>query len=80
MYEAIATLALSFGANIAVFQLLDAVRVRSLPIPGPQQLVRIRVHNGNGGREVSRDIYALTLPRCYRAVGFDRLSGNPAQK
>ena len=33
---AIASLALGIGANTAIFQLLDAVRLRSLPVRNPQ--------------------------------------------
>lgn len=58
---AICTLTLGIGANTAIFQLLDAVRLRTLPVPDPQELVRIQVRNGNGGRGISRDIYALTF-------------------
>src|SRR5919197_1857116 len=32
---AVLTLALGVGANTAIFQLLDAVRLRSLPVPNP---------------------------------------------
>src|SRR5258708_3405991 len=39
---AIATLALGIGANTAIFQLLDAVRLRSLPVPEPHRLVHIQ--------------------------------------
>ena len=35
---AILSLALGIGANTAIFQLLDAVRLRSLPIARPQEL------------------------------------------
>ena len=38
-FAAICTLALGIGANTAIFQLLDAVRLRSLPVPNPQELV-----------------------------------------
>ncbi|MGC2661437.1 MAG: ABC transporter permease, partial [Bryobacteraceae bacterium] len=45
---AVVSLALGIGANTAIFQLLDAVRLRSLPVPHPQQLAEIRVTNSNG--------------------------------
>ena len=42
---AMLTLALGIGANTAVFQLLDAVRLRSLPIQKPQELAELRFDN-----------------------------------
>ena len=35
---AILTLALGIGANTAIFQLLDAVRLRTLPVANPRTL------------------------------------------
>ncbi len=43
---AVLTLALGIGANTAVFQLLDAVRLRSLPIQAPQELAEVRIVGG----------------------------------
>src|SRR5438270_4459139 len=44
---AITSLALGIGANTAIFQLLDAVRMRTLPVQHPKQLAEIRFeHNG----------------------------------
>ena len=40
---AILSLALGVGANTAIFQLLDAVRLRTLPVPNPEQLAEIRI-------------------------------------
>ena len=36
------SLALGIGANTAIFELIDAVRMRTVPVPEPQQLVVIR--------------------------------------
>jgi predicted permease len=60
---AIATLALGIGANTAVFQLLDAVRLRSLPIAAPGELAELRIAGGNQGFGVTDGPYArFTIP------------------
>ena len=40
---AVLTLALGIGANTAIFQLMDAVRLRSLPVQKPEELAEIRI-------------------------------------
>ncbi len=40
---AIVSLALGIGANTAIFQLLDAVRLRTLPVKDPQNLARVLI-------------------------------------
>src|SRR5438093_1731329 len=40
---AILSLALGVGANTAIFQLLDALRIRTLPVAHPEQLAEIRI-------------------------------------
>lgn len=40
---AILSLMLGIGANTAIFQLLDAVRLRSLPVQDPQELARVHI-------------------------------------
>jgi predicted permease len=42
---AIASLALGIGANTTIFQLLDAVRLRALPVKNPQQLATVHLAN-----------------------------------
>jgi predicted permease len=44
-FFAVATisLALGIGANTAIFQLLDAVRLRMLPVANPQELVELKI-------------------------------------
>ncbi|MEP7337018.1 MAG: ABC transporter permease [Acidobacteriota bacterium] len=39
---AVMSLALGIGANMAIFQLLDAVRLRLLPVNAPRELVEVR--------------------------------------
>ena len=45
---AILSLALGIGANAAIFQLIDTVRFRSLPVADPQGLVEVRADGVNG--------------------------------
>lgn len=60
---AILTLALGIGANTAVFELLDALRIRSLPVQAPQELAEVRIAGGNHGFGVNDGPYAqFTLP------------------
>src|SRR5262249_11388742 len=42
---ALLSLALGVGANTAIFHLLDAVRIRTLPVENPAELVDIRIGN-----------------------------------
>lgn len=59
----ILTLALGIGANTAVFQLLDAIRMRSLPIRNPGDLTELRIAGGNGGFGINDNPYAnFTVP------------------
>ncbi|HEV2381086.1 MAG TPA: ABC transporter permease [Terriglobia bacterium] len=43
------TLALGIGANTAIFELLDAVRLRTLPLTRPGELAELRIAGGNHG-------------------------------
>jgi predicted permease len=62
-FVAIASLALGIGANAAIFQLIDAVRLRPLPISHPEQLAEIRIAGGNKGFGVTNGMYGeLTRP------------------
>jgi putative ABC transport system permease protein len=46
----ILSLALGVGANTAIFQLLDAVRLRTLPVKNADELVELRIADPVGGR------------------------------
>jgi len=52
----ILSLALGIGANTAIFQLLDAIRLRALPVKNAQELTEVRIAERNGatGAFVSR--------------------------
>jgi predicted permease len=45
---AILSLGLAIGANTAIFSLLDAVMLRSLPVSHPEELVRVTMGGENG--------------------------------
>jgi len=45
---AILSLALGIGANAAIFQLLDAVRLRTLPVKDARQLAHVHIPNAHG--------------------------------
>ena len=47
---AILSLALGIGANTAIFQLLDAVRLKMLPVTAPQELAEVRIGDMTGAR------------------------------
>jgi putative ABC transport system permease protein len=47
---AVLSLALGIGANTAIFQLLDAVRLRALSVNAPQELAEVRLTTMDGTR------------------------------
>jgi predicted permease len=50
---ALCTLALGIGANTAIFTLIDAFLLRTLPVHDPQALAQIQIKGGNGGFGIS---------------------------
>jgi predicted permease len=60
---AIITLALGIGANTAIFMLLDAIRLRSLPVEKPQELAEVRITDaGHQGMGLNQQYGELTRP------------------
>jgi predicted permease len=60
---AVLSLALGVGANTAIFQILDAVRLRSLPVRNPHELAEVRIAGGNSGMGLNSGPYGrLTRP------------------
>jgi len=66
----VATLALGIGANTAIFELLDAVRLRSLPVSKPGELVELRIAGGNRGFGISNGMFMnFTIPMWLEVKG-----------
>ena len=60
---ALLSLGLGIGANAAMFQLIDAIGLRSLPVERPGELAEVRITNDNGGFGVTEDFYSqMTNP------------------
>lgn len=62
---AVACLVLGIGANTAIFHLLDAVRLRSLPVENPQELVEVKIaptlHGRSGNFSTRRANFTYAL-------------------
>jgi len=60
---AVLSLALGIGANVAIFQLLDAVRLRTLPVKEPHKLAMLQLADRTGWRGSQQSPYpTLTNP------------------
>ncbi|MBA3638894.1 MAG: FtsX-like permease family protein [Acidobacteria bacterium] len=76
---AILTLALGTGANAAIFQLVNSVRMRELPVERPQELASIGIDTSDTGRTGQfsnrRPIFTEPLWQAIRAEqqGFSQL-------
>ena len=49
-FVVVATLALGIGANTAIFELLDAVLLQTLPVKNPQELAQVRISDMDRAR------------------------------
>ena len=71
---AVLSLALGVGANTAIFSIVNAVLLRSLPFPHPERLVKIVASNrGVGARDIGLSVPEFDDLR-FRAGVFDRVA------
>ena len=59
---AILMLALGIGGNASIFQLLNAIRLRTLPVQNPQELAEVKIVGGNRGMGLNQQYGELTQP------------------
>ncbi len=60
---AVLTLGLGIGGNTAIFQIISAVKLQSLPVRNPSELVEVRIAGGNKGFGLNPGRYGgLTRP------------------
>ncbi len=79
------SLALGIGANTAIFSILNAVMLRSLPVEDPHRLVRIQL--GEEGEDVTNPIWeqvrdhqqAFSGALAYSAERFDLAAGGESR-
>jgi predicted permease len=76
---AVLTLALGIGANTAIFQLIDSIRLRFIPVKNPQELGTIRIadrHWGSGqfSSQYSQLTFAMWEQIRRRQEGFAEIA------
>jgi predicted permease len=74
---AILTLALGIGSNAAIYQVLDAVVFRSLPVRDPQRLVRLQLLENGKPLNFSYPLYREMAARQQVATGMFAVSDYP---
>jgi predicted permease len=65
---AVLTLALGIGANTAIFQLIDAVRLRALPVEDPRELVGVRLADMSKARGMFTSDYPIVTNGIWEQV------------
>jgi predicted permease len=78
--SAVLTLALGIGANSAIYQVLDAVIYRSLPVPNPGQLVQVQLLDNNEPVHVSYPLYRELATRQQALDGMFAVSEFPLRE
>src|ERR687889_797578 len=65
---AVLTLALGVGANTAIFQLIDAFRLRALPVEDPQRLVGVQLADMSKARGMFTSDYPIVTNGIWEQV------------
>src|ERR1044071_699727 len=65
---AVLTLALGVGANTAIFQLIDAVRLRTLPVADPERLVGVQLADMSKARGAFTSDYPIVTNGIWEQV------------
>jgi putative ABC transport system permease protein len=65
---AVLSLALGIGANTAIFQLLDAIRLRTLPVSHPQELAELHLTDTTGQRGSEQSAYPVLTNAIWEQV------------
>ncbi|HET9741202.1 MAG TPA: ABC transporter permease [Terriglobales bacterium] len=71
---ALISLALGIGANTAIFQLLDSVRLRMLPVKNPQELVEVRIDSKHGRSGSFVNLHAQMTTAQWEQLGASQQS------
>jgi putative ABC transport system permease protein len=71
----VVTLALGIGANVAIFSVVDAVLLRPLPFPEPDELTTVWLHNPAQGIDEDITSYPSFLDWREGGSSFERMVG-----